>query len=62
MWAGEHWNTIPDIMCLAKGIGGGIPMALTLAKPEIIDSMKIGEHSSTFAGNPVACPTGLQLF
>ena len=55
MWAGEHWKTIPDIMCLAKGIGGGIPMALTLAKPEIIDSMKIGEHSSTFAGNPVAC-------
>jgi len=55
MWAGEHWNTIPDIMCLAKGIGGGIPMALTLAKPEIIDAMKIGEHSSTFAGNPIAC-------
>jgi acetylornithine/LysW-gamma-L-lysine aminotransferase len=55
MWAGEHWNTIPDIMCLAKGIAGGIPMALTLAKPEIIDSMKIGEHSSTFAGNPIAC-------
>ena len=55
MWAGEHWNTAPDIMCLAKGIGGGIPMALTLAKPEIIDSMKIGEHSSTFGGNPVAC-------
>ncbi|MFZ0326374.1 MAG: aspartate aminotransferase family protein [Nitrososphaeraceae archaeon] len=55
MWAGEHWDTIPDIMCLAKGIAGGIPMALTLAKPEIIDSMKIGEHSSTFAGNPVAC-------
>jgi acetylornithine/LysW-gamma-L-lysine aminotransferase len=55
MWAGEHWNTIPDIMCLAKGIGGGIPMALTLAKTEIIDAMKIGEHSSTFAGNPIAC-------
>jgi acetylornithine/LysW-gamma-L-lysine aminotransferase len=55
MWAGEHWNTTPDIMCLAKGVGGGIPMALTLAKPEIIDTMKIGEHSSTFAGNPVAC-------
>jgi len=55
MWAGEHWKTTPDIMCLAKGIGGGIPMALTLAKPEIIDAMKIGEHSSTFAGNPIAC-------
>lgn len=55
MWAGEHWDTIPDIMCLAKGIAGGIPMALTLARPEIIDSMKIGEHSSTFAGNPIAC-------
>jgi acetylornithine/LysW-gamma-L-lysine aminotransferase len=59
MWAGENWNTVPDIMCLAKGIAGGLPMGLTLTKPEIIDSMKIGEHSSTFAGNPVACAAGI---
>jgi acetylornithine/LysW-gamma-L-lysine aminotransferase len=58
MWAGQNWNTTPDIMCLAKGIAGGVPMGLTLAKPEIMDAMKLGEHSSTFAGNPLACAAG----
>jgi acetylornithine/LysW-gamma-L-lysine aminotransferase len=55
MWAAENWNTIPDIVCVAKGIAGGFPMGLTITKPEIIESMKVGEHSSTFAGNPLAC-------
>ena len=58
MWAGENWNTVPDIMCLAKGIAGGIPMGLVLAKPEIMDAMKLGEHSSTFGGSPIACAAG----
>ena len=55
MWAAENWNTIPDVVCVAKGIAGGVPMGLTITKNEIIESMKIGEHSSTFAGNPLAC-------
>ena len=59
MWAGQNWKTTPDIMCLAKGIAGGLPMGLTLCKPEILDSIKIGEHSSTFAGNPLACSAGI---
>ena len=59
MWAGEHWKTVPDIMCLAKGIAGGLPMGITLCKPEIMDSMKMGEHSSTFAGNPLSCASGI---
>jgi LysW-gamma-L-lysine/LysW-L-ornithine aminotransferase len=59
MWAGEHWSTTPDIMCLAKGIAGGLPMGLTLCKPEILDAMKVGEHSSTFAGNPLSCCAGI---
>ena len=59
MWAGQNWNTTPDIMCLAKGIAGGIPMGLVLAKQEIMDSMKLGEHSSTFAGSPIACAAGI---
>jgi len=59
MWAGEHWSTTPDIMCLAKGIAGGLPMGLTLCKPEILDAMKVGEHSSTFAGNPISCSAGI---
>jgi LysW-gamma-L-lysine/LysW-L-ornithine aminotransferase len=59
MWAGQNWNTTPDIMCLAKGIAGGIPMGLVLAKPEVMDAMKLGEHSSTFGGSPIACAAGV---
>src|SRR5919202_3334314 len=55
MWAGENWDTVPDIVCIAKGIAGGVPMGLTLTKPEIMQTMTIGDHSSTFAGNPLAC-------
>ncbi|HJU34644.1 MAG TPA: acetylornithine/succinylornithine family transaminase [Nitrososphaera sp.] len=59
MWAGQNWNTTPDIMCLAKGIAGGIPMGLVMAKQEIMASMKLGEHSSTFGGSPIACAAGI---
>jgi acetylornithine/LysW-gamma-L-lysine aminotransferase len=58
MWAGQNWNVTPDIMCLAKGIAGGIPMGLVLANQEIMDKMKLGEHSSTFGGSPIACAAG----
>jgi acetylornithine/LysW-gamma-L-lysine aminotransferase len=58
MWAGQNWDTTPDIMCLAKGIAGGIPMGLVTARPEIMDAMKLGEHSSTFGGSPIACAAG----
>ena len=58
MWASEHWETIPDIMCLAKGIAGGVPMGVTLVRPDILSVMKKGEHSSTFGGNPLACAAG----
>ena len=59
MWASEHWNTIPDIMCLAKGIAGGVPMGATLVRPDILACMKKGEHSSTFGGNPLSCAAGI---
>jgi len=65
MWASEHWKTVPDIMCLAKGIAGGVPMGATLVRPDILAVMKKGEHSSTFGGNPLACAAGtatLQAF
>ena len=58
LWACNHWKTIPDIMCLAKGIAGGIPMGATLVKPEILAAMNKGEHSSTFGGNPISCAAG----
>jgi len=59
LWACEHWNTAPDILCLAKGIAGGVPMGVTLVRPDILASMKKGEHSSTFGGNPISCAAGI---
>lgn len=59
LWACEHWNTSPDIMCLAKGIAGGVPMGATLVRPDILASMSRGEHSSTFGGNPLSCAAGI---
>ncbi len=55
LWASEHWGITPDVMCLAKGIAGGIPMGLVIAKRDVMDSLSIGEHSNTFGGNPLAC-------
>jgi acetylornithine/LysW-gamma-L-lysine aminotransferase len=59
LWACEHWNTSPDIMCLAKGIAGGVPMGATLVRPDILASISKGEHSSTFGGNPLSCAAGI---
>ncbi|MGI0038807.1 MAG: aspartate aminotransferase family protein [Nitrososphaera sp.] len=58
MWAGQNCNTTPHIICLAKGIAGGVPMGLVMTKPEIMDAIKLGEHSSTFGGSPLACAAG----
>ena len=59
LWACQHWGITPDILCLAKGIAGGVPMGATLARPEIVGSMSKGEHSSTFGGNPLSCAAGI---
>jgi len=58
MWASQHWETAPDIMCLAKGIAGGVPMGATLVRPDILASISKGEQSSTFGGNPLSCAAG----
>lgn len=58
LWACDHWNTVPDILCLAKGIAGGVPMGATLVRPDILASISKGEHSSTFGGNPISCAAG----
>jgi acetylornithine/LysW-gamma-L-lysine aminotransferase len=39
-------------------MAGGVPIGLTLSKPEIIESLRVGEHSSTFGGNPLVCAAG----
>ena len=55
MWASQHWNVVTDIMCISKAMGGGVPIGATIAKNEVMDSLEVGEHSSTFGGNPLAC-------
>lgn len=55
IFACEHWGVVPDILCLAKSVAGGLPMGVTLAKKDIMASFKVGEHTSTFGGNPLAC-------
>jgi 4-aminobutyrate aminotransferase-like enzyme len=53
-WFGiEHWGVQPDIVTSAKGLGNGLPIGVTIARPEIADAMK-GVTISTFGGNPVA--------
>ncbi|MDE1770011.1 MAG: aspartate aminotransferase family protein [Thaumarchaeota archaeon] len=59
MWACQHWDTVPDIMCLAKGIAGGVPMGATLVRPDILATISKGEQSSTFGGNPLSCAAGI---
>jgi len=55
----EHFDVVPDIMVMAKGIADGFPLSATIARPEIADSLRPGEHLSTFGGNPVCCAAAL---
>jgi 4-aminobutyrate aminotransferase-like enzyme len=59
LFAVEHYGVTPDIMVSAKGIADGFPLSATTARPEIADSLKPGEHLSTFGGNPVSCAAAL---
>ncbi len=55
MFACEHWNVTPDIICLAKSVAGGLPLGITMAREDVMTSLKLGEHTSTFSGNPLVC-------
>ena len=55
MWAFEHWGVEPDILCLAKGLGGGLPIGATVTTEEVSKSTKPGIHGTTYGGNPLSC-------
>ena len=57
----EHANIKPDIITLAKALGGGLPLGAMLAREDIAASFGPGSHASTFGGNPVACSAGLVM-
>lgn len=55
MFACDHFGITPDVMCLGKGIASGLPLAVTVSNDDIMSSLAVGEHTSTFGGNPVVC-------
>jgi acetylornithine/N-succinyldiaminopimelate aminotransferase len=58
-FAYEHAGVKPDIVTLAKALGGGLPIGAMIARAEIASSFTPGSHGSTFGGNPVACAAAL---
>jgi putrescine aminotransferase len=62
LWGVDHWNVVPDIMCLGKSLGGGVmPLSAFISTPEIWEVMIPNPiiHSTTFGGNPLSCAAGL---
>jgi predicted acetylornithine/succinylornithine family transaminase len=55
LWAYEHTGIAPDMMTLAKALGGGLPIGATLLTDKVASVMELGDHGSTFAGGPVIC-------
>jgi predicted acetylornithine/succinylornithine family transaminase len=60
-FAYEHAGIKPDIVTLAKALGGGLPIGAMIARPEVASSFTPGSHGSTFGGNPVACAAALAV-
>jgi acetylornithine/succinyldiaminopimelate/putrescine aminotransferase len=55
-WLGlEHDGVVPDILTLGKGLGGGVPIAAFLCTEAVSDTVKLGDHGGTYAGNLLAC-------
>lgn len=59
LFAYEHYGIEPDIMTLAKGLGGGMAIGAMLAKDKVSASFQPGNHASTFGGNPLACAAAI---
>ncbi len=55
LFAYEHYGITPDIMTVAKGLGGGVPIGAMLATDKVASAFQPGNHASTFGGNPLVC-------
>lgn len=58
MFGFEHDHVVPDVLLLAKALGGGLPLGCVIARADLMDAWPRGAHGSTFGGNPVACAAG----
>jgi 4-aminobutyrate aminotransferase len=61
MFAVDHTAVEPDIMCVAKALGNGMPIAATIARHRVMHAWHEGEHGSTYGGNPVACAAAIAV-
>ena len=61
LFAYEHFDVTPDVMTLAKGLGGGVPIGACLATDEVAKAFTHGSHASTFGGNPLLCAAALAV-
>ncbi|GGE47568.1 aspartate aminotransferase family protein [Actibacterium pelagium] len=61
LFAHEWAGVTPDVMMVAKGIGGGFPLGAVLATEEAASGMTAGTHGSTYGGNPLGCAVGLKV-
>src|SRR5258706_3713370 len=61
LFAFQHSGIVPDIITLAKPLGGGLPLGAVITGPAIEGLVKPGHHGTTFGGNPVACRLGLAV-
>ncbi len=57
----EQFSVLPDVICAAKPIGGGLPLGAVIGNARVADAFSKGVHGTTFGGNPVACAAGLAL-
>jgi acetylornithine aminotransferase len=57
----EHFSVLPDVICAAKPIGGGLPLGAVIGNARVADAFSKGVHGTTFGGNPVACAAGFAL-
>ena len=62
MFAIEHYDVLPEIMTVAKGIADGFPLGAFIARADVADAFTPGSHLSTFGGNPVSCAAALANF
>ncbi len=62
LFAYQHWDIQPDIMTLAKALGGGLPLGATVARDYVAEAFGPGDHASTFGGNPISCRAGCVVF
>jgi 4-aminobutyrate aminotransferase len=59
LFAIEHWDVVPDFMCMAKGLANGFPLGAFISTAEIADRFQLGDHLSTFGGNPISCAAAI---